>query len=97
MTGVPDGSLGLGQSAVVEWNKTYTIGGRWFNRRRATLRRRSACPADRRPNACTSPAVAGLELLVAANIIRTFAVTLESAVRTFLSFRLEVELTGWWR
>lgn len=48
----------------------------------------------------------GLELLVAADIIRTVAVTptLESVavlgvivlVRTFLSFSLEVELTGSW-
>ena len=48
----------------------------------------------------------GLELLVAADIIRTVAVspTLESVavlsgivlVRTFLSFSLEVELTGMW-
>ncbi len=48
----------------------------------------------------------GLELLVAADIIRTVAVTptLESVtvlgvivlVRTFLSFSLEVELTGRW-
>lgn len=48
----------------------------------------------------------GLELLVAADIIRTVAVspTLESVavlsgivlVRTFLSFSLEVELTGVW-
>jgi len=48
----------------------------------------------------------GLELLVAADIIRTVAVTptLESVVvlgvivlvRTFLSFSLEVELTGQW-
>jgi uncharacterized membrane protein len=48
----------------------------------------------------------GLELLVAADIIRTVAVTptLESVavlgvivlVRTFLSFSLEVELTGTW-
>lgn len=48
----------------------------------------------------------GLELLVAADIIRTVAVspTLESVavlagivlVRTFLSFSLEVELTGKW-
>lgn len=48
----------------------------------------------------------GLELLVAADIIRTVAVTptLESVVvlgvivlvRTFLSFSLEVELTGAW-
>lgn len=48
----------------------------------------------------------GLELLVAADIIRTVAVTptLESVVvlgvivlvRTFLSFSLEVELTGHW-
>jgi uncharacterized membrane protein len=48
----------------------------------------------------------GLELLVAADIIRTVAVTptLESVivlgvivlVRTFLSFSLEVELTGNW-
>jgi uncharacterized membrane protein len=48
----------------------------------------------------------GLELLVAADIIRTVAVTptLESVavlgvivlVRTFLSFSLEVELTGCW-
>jgi uncharacterized membrane protein len=48
----------------------------------------------------------GLELLVAADIVRTVAVTptLESVavlavivlVRTFLSFSLEVELTGQW-
>jgi uncharacterized membrane protein len=48
----------------------------------------------------------GLELLVAADIIRTVAVapTIESVlvlcgivlVRTFLSFSLEVELTGHW-
>lgn len=48
----------------------------------------------------------GLELLVAADIIRTVAVspTLESVailsgivlVRTFLSFSLQVELTGYW-
>lgn len=48
----------------------------------------------------------GLELLVAADIVRTVAVTptLESVavlgvivlVRTFLSFSLEVELTGSW-
>jgi uncharacterized membrane protein len=48
----------------------------------------------------------GLELIVAADIIRTVAVspTLESVavlagivlVRTFLSFSLEVELTGMW-
>jgi uncharacterized membrane protein len=48
----------------------------------------------------------GLELLVAADIIRTVAIspTLESVavlsgivlVRTFLSFSLEVELTGMW-
>jgi uncharacterized membrane protein len=48
----------------------------------------------------------GLELLVAADIIRTVAVTptVESVavlagivlVRTFLSFSLEVELTGRW-
>ncbi len=48
----------------------------------------------------------GLELLVAADIIRTVAVspTIESVavlsgivlVRTFLSFSLEVELTGMW-
>ena len=48
----------------------------------------------------------GLELLVAADIVRTVAVTptLESVVvlaiivlvRTFLSFSLEVELTGRW-
>jgi uncharacterized membrane protein len=48
----------------------------------------------------------GLELLVAADIIRTVAIspTLQSVavlsgivlVRTFLSFSLEVELTGRW-
>jgi uncharacterized membrane protein len=48
----------------------------------------------------------GLELLVAADIVRTVAVrpALESVtvlgiivlVRTFLSFSLEVELTGYW-
>jgi uncharacterized membrane protein len=48
----------------------------------------------------------GLELLVAGDIIRTVAIepTFESvgvlaaivAVRTFLSFALEVELTGRW-
>lgn len=48
----------------------------------------------------------GLELLVAGDIIRTVAITptfvsvgvlgLIVVIRTFLSFALEVELTGWW-
>ncbi|MDF2574790.1 MAG: hypothetical protein K0S05_1702 [Agromyces sp.] len=54
----------------------------------------------------TSSASCGLELLVAADIIKTVAVTptLESVVvlgiivliRTFLSFSLELEITGRW-
>ena len=48
----------------------------------------------------------GLELLVAADIIRTVAVTPDARsvavlagivlIRTFLSFSLELEITGYW-
>jgi uncharacterized membrane protein len=71
-----------------------------------TLRRGGPDPYDTFRHQLGRVILLGLELLVAADIIRTVAVTptLESVavlagivlVRTFLSFSLEVELNGRW-
>jgi uncharacterized membrane protein len=73
---------------------------------RVVLRRNDAEPYQRFRRQLGRSILLGLELLVAADIIRTVAVTptLERisvlagivVIRTFLSFSLELEITGSW-